>query len=159
MRRLLMSACVFLMTNWATFADDNADSNKAKFTHHTGHFEKNNSGLKGDVSVLLIHNNVEFEKVFGTVPPLRGSNNNPIPNDAFKDHVIFAVITRAAAITEYSDISVAEKDSVWTVKFQSVTGAPGTANFASPLILRVPAGKITRVIFEANGKQIGEIKE
>jgi len=35
---------------------------------------------------------------------------------------------------------------------------PGTATFASPLVVAVPKGKITKVVFVENGKEIGSAK-
>lgn len=140
-----------------------ADEKKPpEFTAHTGHFEKNTAGLKGDVSLLLLTDEDAFGKVFGTVPPagLGGGvrKNNPVTKEVFEKNVVAAVIRRGKAITTYTEVSTKTDGETLTVSFKSEAGKEGTATFASPLIVALPKGKITRVVFVENGKEIGTAK-
>ena len=62
------------------------------------------------------------------------------------------------AITTYTEVSTKTDGDTLTVTFKSEAGKPGTANFASPLVVAVPKGKIAKVVFVENGKEIGTAK-
>jgi hypothetical protein len=148
---------VLLLLAGPAFADDK----KPEFTVHTGHFEKNTSGLKGDASFLLYKDAAEFEKVFGTVPPAglgAGRKSNPVTKEVLDKMMVVAVIKRGKAITTYTEVSATADGETLTVKYTAETGAPGTATFASPLVVAVPKGKITKVVFVENGKEVGTAK-
>jgi len=132
-----------------------------EFIRHLGHFEKNNSGLKGDVSQLVFGDAEAFGKVFAPVPPLMGKGNNkpnPVKMDAFEKSIVVATITRASAVTTYSDVSTKVADGTLIVTYTATIGPPGTATFASPLILSVPKDGIKRVVFATNGKESAPIE-
>jgi len=121
----------------------------------SGHFEKNDSGLKGDASFLILRDLESFEKVFGTVPPSGGRKANPVTKADFEKGAVVAVITRAAATTAYGELKSDREGGTFTLHYKSVTGPAGTANFASPLIVVVPKEKLKRAVFIANGKEAG----
>jgi hypothetical protein len=128
---------------------------------HIGHFERNNSGLKGDVSWLVFIDAEAFGKVFAPVPPLMGKGNNkpnPVKPDAFDKNLVVAVVTRANAPTMYSDISAKLNEGTLIVTYTAATDPPGTATFASPLILSVPKDGIKRIVFATNGKDSAPIE-
>jgi len=135
-----------------------AEDKPAEITVRTGHFEKNNSGLKGDTSFLILRDLEAFEKVFGTVPPLGNKKNNPVTKADFEKNAVVAVITRAAAITTYREVTGATQDGKLTLKYKSVTGPAGTANFASPLIVLIPKDGLKEAVFIANGTEAGTAK-
>lgn len=159
-RRLL--AALFLLAP-AAFAEDKKEEKKdPEFVVHSGHFEKNNAGLKDEPSLLLLTDADAFEKIFGTVPPAGigggGRKNNPVTKDTFDKELVAAVIKRGKAITTYTEVSTKTDGETLNVTFKSETGKPGTANFASPLIVTVPKGKVKKVVFVENGKEIGSAK-
>jgi hypothetical protein len=132
------------------------DGKPVEFVRHTGHFEKNNSGLQGDVSRLVFTDADAFGKVFAPVPPLmgKGANKpNPVKADTFEKSLVVAVVTRANAPTIYSDIAAKVADGVLIVSYKAVTDPPSTAIFASPLIISVPKDGIKKVVFVTNGKE------
>jgi hypothetical protein len=157
MSRLLPVALLLLTP--VAFAEDKKEPD---FNVHTGHFEKNTSGLKDEPSLLLLGDDDAFGKVFGTVPPagLGGGvrKNNPVTKDLFEKQLVAAVIKRGKAITTYTEVGTKTDGETLTVTFKSEEGKPGTATFASPLIVAVPKGKITKVVFVENGKEIGSAK-
>jgi hypothetical protein len=159
MNRLLVT--LFALTAFAAVgraADEPAKGLSAPT--RTGHFEKNTSGLKGETSFLVLRDIDSFEKVFGTVPPLGGKKANPVTKELFEKGVVVAVITRAAAVTTYSDptILIDTENSTVKLSYKSVTGPPGTATFASPLIVMVPKEKMNGAVFFDNGKEVGSAK-
>ncbi len=151
LRRLVLA----LLLASVAVAEDKKDP---EFVVHSGHFEKNNSGLKDEPSLLLLKDADEFDKVFGTVPPVGlgggGKKNNPVSKDMFEKDVVAAIIRRGNAITTYTEVSTKADGETLTVTFKSETGKASTATFASPLIVSVPKGKITKVVFVENGKEL-----
>jgi hypothetical protein len=125
------------------------------FTVHTGQFEKNSSGLSGDASFLLFTSVETFGKVFGTVPPVGVRKPSPVPAGAFGKNAVAAVIRRGKAVVTYTDVSVKIDGDTATVKYSTEAGTPGTATFASPLVVSFPKGAVTKVVFVENGKEVG----
>jgi hypothetical protein len=126
-----------------------------EFTLHSGHFESNKSGLKGDSSYLHIKDQLGFDKIFGTVPPLGAKKHNWVPKGTFEKSAIVAVIKRGTSTFTYSDVSVTLDGTTLKVSYKAVGGQPSTANFATPLILSVPKDKFKKVVFIENGKEAG----
>lgn len=159
MIRLMLLAVPLTLGLLAATSAEEAKEQKLTVTSYTGHFEKNNSGLTGEKSFLVLPTQAAFEKVFGTVPPLMGANKfNRLPAGVFEKDAVVAVITRANAVTEYSDVSVTLEGKKLTVSYKARTGPAGTAQFASPLILGLPKEKFNEVVFIENGKKVGEAK-
>ncbi len=125
------------------------------FTVHTGHFEKNSSGLSGDASFLLFTSAEAFDKVFGTVPPVGVRKPSPVNTGAFDKTVVAAVVRRGKAVVTYTEVSVKIDGDTATVKYSSEAGTPGTATFASPLVVSLPKASVTKVVFVENGKEVG----
>lgn len=125
---------------------------------YSGHFEKNTSGLKGDVSHLVFTDAESFGRVFGSVPPLGAKKHKWVSADVFEKNVVVAAITRGTSPAIYSDISTTLSGTTLTVRYKSALAAPTTATFASPLILSVPKDEIKTVVFAANGKETAPIE-
>ena len=163
MRRLiaLLIATVFAAT---VHAEDKPKGEKLDIGTFGGHFEKNNSGLKGDSSFLLIPDYDQFEKLFGTVPPAGIGPNagkrkvTPVTKATFENFVVAGVVKRGTAVTTYSDVAAYLDGDTVTVTYKAETGAPSTATFASPLFVAVPKEKVKKVIFIENGKEVGTAK-
>ncbi len=97
MPRRLFAALLLIAP--VSLADDKKDDKKDPvFVVHTGHFEKNTSGLKDEPSLMLLKDDDAFGKIFGAVPPagLGGGvrKNNPVTKDVFEANVVAAVIKR-----------------------------------------------------------------
>ena len=137
------------------YADDKAEAKGAKveFDVHTGHFEKNNSGLKGDASFLAFTDRPAFDKIFGVGATMK--KQNFVPRDAFDKKMVVAVIHRGKAIWTYKVEKVTADGDTLYVQYEATPGKEGTATYASPLIVSVDKGKYTSVVFIENGKKAG----
>lgn len=131
-----------------------ADVKELTATRYTGHFERNDSGLKGEASFLSFADLASFEKVFGSAFMPKSTF---VKKDTFDTHVVVAVIHRGTKPWEYTVDKVSADDGVLTVKYTATAkDAGGTATFASPLILSVEKGKYRSVVFIENGKEVGQ---
>ena len=144
----------------SSFNEDKPKEKEPEFAVQTGHFEKNNSGLKGDSSFLMMKDFDAFEKVFGTVPPLMGGGrkSNPVKKETFEKNLVAAVIKRGTSVTTYTEVGIKVDGETLTVSYKAEVGPASTATFASPLIVAVPMGKISKIAFVENGKEAGTAK-
>jgi hypothetical protein len=135
---------------------DGAKNAKVEFDVHTGHFEKNSSGLKGDASYLAMTEKAGFDAVFGSAAVM-GKKFNWVPKDAFEKKLVVAVIKRGDTQVDYKVEQVTTGDGTLYVQYTATAkgNAGGTAKFASPLIVSVDKGKYTTVEFIENGKKAG----
>jgi hypothetical protein len=141
---------------------DEARGQKVAFAVHSGYFEKNNAGLKGESSHLALAGKKEFDKVFG-VAFVVGAKQNFLPPGAFDTKLVAAVIKRGPDLWTYTVEKVAEDKGTLYVQYKATKrrGGKGTARYASPLILSVGRDRLTRVLFIENGQKAGtaEVKK
>jgi hypothetical protein len=125
---------------------------------YDGHFESNQSGLKGDNSVVAFADAGSFRKVFGTVPPLMGPRARKLAVKAedFETDQVAAVIKRGDRTWSYKVEKVTARQGTLTVRYTATPSAPSTARFACPLIISVPKNNYTAVTFIEEGKEIGK---
>ena len=156
MIRLALLAIPLACLSLSARAADEPKGEKIEYTTYPDYFEKNNSGLKGDVSFVAFTDKDAFAKVFSLRPPLMGGKKSvPLPEKVFEKQVVFSVIKRGNAITTYTVEKVtADGDTIY-VQYKSTAGAAGTATFASPLVVAADKGKAKQVVFIENGKNVG----
>jgi hypothetical protein len=132
---------------------------KVEFTQHAnGYFEKNNAGLKGDLSTLAITDAKTFDSIFG-IGRVMGPMPNFLPEDAFDKKMVVAVIKRGNAFYQYKVDSLTTSDDALYLKYTATgNGAGGTATFASPLILSLDKGKYKSVVFFEGDKKVGKVE-
>lgn len=158
MTRFTLFAALLAFLTCSAHAADEPKGDKVEFSLHGGHFEKNNAGLKGDQSFLLLTTREGFDKIFGA-GFVMGKKPNVVPKDAFDKNVVVATIKRGNAVTNYEVEKVTlDKDGTLYVQYKATTNPAnpaGTATFASPLIISVPKDKVKKVTFIENGKTVG----
>jgi hypothetical protein len=121
---------------------------------HTGYFESNKSGLKGDVSFLVFTDAKLFNEVFGKARTM-GAKPNYLEDSAFDKKAVVATIQRGNKIVTYKvDKVTADGDTLY-VAYTSTAKDGGTAKYASPLIVSFDKEKYKTVVFIENGKKVG----
>jgi hypothetical protein len=156
MRKALLLALAFGLP--AAIAADEAKGKPVEAQVHSGYFEKNNAGLKGEASYLAFTDKDAFDKIFGTAVVM-GKKPNFLAKDAFDNKLVVAVIKRGDAVTEYDVEKVTADNGKLYVQYKAKTkGSGGTARYASPLIVSVDRGKYNEVEFIENGKKVGSAK-
>lgn|SRR5262249_61957280 len=152
MRTLAMIVAFLLAT--AARAEDK----KVDHTVHSGYAESNKSGLKGASSHIVVTDHATFDKTF--ISPFRpGKKPVLVPKGTFPKKFVVAVITRGKTIYEYSDVKVTADGATLKVAYKvKPVGNPGSARFASPLVISLDKGKYKTVVFDANGKEAAKVK-
>ncbi len=154
MCKLLLTVPVLLLALPILAEEKPAKGDKVDYQVYTPYFEKNTSGLKGDVSYLAVTNRKGFDALFGVARTM-GPRPEFLPADAFEKKMVVGVIKRGNAITTYKVDGVTAADGVLRVSYTATTGKPGSARFASPLVIAVPRGACKSVEFVENGKKVG----
>jgi len=161
MNKLLRFTVPFLLAGIAGLAlaadkdKEEAKGDKLEFKVQSGYFEKNNSGLKGDESLLAFTDQKSFDQVFG-VGFTMGKKPDVLPKDAFDSKLVVAVIRRGDAPSTYKvDKVTADGDTLYLQYDATSKKGDGSAKFASPLIVSVDKGKYKTVVFLENGKKVG----
>lgn len=124
-----------------------------EFTVHSDYFERNDSGLTGAVSYLVIEDRRTFDALFGLAVTM-GSKPNILSGDAFDSKVVVALIKRGGEFWDYMVESVTEEKGVLTVRYKAISGDGKGARFASPLIISVPKASFREVVFVEGGKEV-----
>ena len=120
--------------------------------YDSSYFEKNNSGLGGERSYLVLTDQAQFDRVFGAAA--RMGNNAFLPAGAFENKIVIAAIKRGT-MRRYSDVEVTEENGVLLVSYTAADSRPGTATYRVPLILAVDKGAYVGVVFMENGERVG----
>ncbi|HUQ33783.1 MAG TPA: hypothetical protein VM095_16805 [Pyrinomonadaceae bacterium] len=126
------------------------------YHQYESYFEKNNSGLKGTVSYLVITRQREFDRIFGAAAT--ATNNDFLPEGAFKTRLVVATIKRGNSIREYKVKQVTANKGKLFVWYDTEDRSQGDATYSSPLILSVAKGNYREVVFMENGKRAGAVR-
>ncbi|MFM8221067.1 MAG: hypothetical protein ACKOJF_19315 [Planctomycetaceae bacterium] len=134
-----------------------ADPVAVPFTTHSGHFERNDSGLKGEVSSLVVETAAEFEQRFGVAAVMRQKQNFVKP-ELFAKRRVCAVIHRGKEPWGYEVKSVTQVGDVVEVRYQATKQASsGTATFASPLIVSFDRTSARQLRLIENNKELATL--
>jgi hypothetical protein len=150
---------VVLWSIASSVADDKTDGDKVSHEiYQRPYFEKNNSGLKGDRSHLVLKSNDDLDRYFG-VGFVMNNNGKTVPKNSFETNIVIAMITRGKTTFEYKINSITRKEGVVTVTYATIAqGKEGSAQFASPILISIPKEKITKIIFQEKDQKPVEIE-
>jgi hypothetical protein len=140
-------------------AADEAKGEKVAFVAYPDYFEKNTSGLTGDNSYEAFGTEEAFAKVFGLRPPLMGGKKSvPVPAADFGTKAVVAAVKRGDAPVAYTVEKVTADGDTLYLQYKAEAGRPGTARFASPLVVAADRGKAKKVAFVENGKTVATVE-
>jgi hypothetical protein len=149
---------LLLVVGWQVHSALAADATKPKgtklpFDTYSGYFVSNKFEPKAAESFVVIHDQEQFDKVFG-VAFVMGDKSHRLAKDAFKSNVVLAAIKRGKALWEYCVTGAPETNGVVELRYTSTSKKSDSATFACPLIVSIPKGKYTAVQFVENKKPI-----
>ncbi len=128
-----------------------------EFVRHSGHFEKRDSGLKGEPSFAVFTDRKSFDAVFGVAATM-GSKAKFVPKDAFDTKIVVATIQRGNKVVEYQVEKATVEGGTLTLAYKTTSKDAAGATFASPLIVSVDKGTIAKVVFVDDGKVVGKVE-
>lgn len=157
MKRILyLLALMTLLSAAPASAQEGGEGRAVDFQRYDGsYFEKNNTGLQGEKSYLVLTDQQQFDKIFG--PATRMGKNNFLPRDTFESKIIVTTIKRGT-MRRYSDITVTERGRALVVSYTVEDDKPGSGSYRVPLILAVAKGRYRVVVFMENGERAGAVR-
>lgn len=126
------------------------------FNAYSGYFVSNQFQPDAEQSFLLIHDQAEFDKVFGAAVVMRDKAHR-LPVHAFDAQIVAVAIERGDSLCTYKIQSVTKQDAVVSVRYSTEHGQSDTARYACPLIVSIPKGEYEAIQFINNGKMEKEI--
>lgn len=154
-RWVVLSVCLIV---FPTLAQADAKPVAVAYSVHSGYFERNDSGLKGSASYLVIEDRSSFDKLFGVAFTM-GPKPKVLPENAFESKRVVAVIKRGGEVWDYKVESIVLENGVLTVRYTAQSHDGGGAQFASPLIVSIPKEPFRQVVFIEGGKQVGTVQQ
>jgi len=134
-----------------------AEPAKVTFDTYGGYFVSNKFEPDAAKSFVVIHDQEQFNKVFGAGFVMRDKHHR-LPKDAFKSLMVFALIKRGNALVEYKVEGVTETKGVVELRYTTTDKKSDTATFACPLIVSIPKGEDTAIQFVENGKEVKKME-
>jgi hypothetical protein len=144
-----MIGVVFVVPAFAQKAGAESDVN---FQRYDSYFARNDTGLKGRTSYLVLTSQAKFDKIFHPAPTM--GQNNFLPEKTFDTKVVVATIMRGKSLRTYDVSKVTAKNGRLYVWYTVKDSKPGGATYQSPLILAVDRGHYSHVVFMQDGKRV-----
>lgn len=131
------------------------------WVRHEGHFERNDSGLKGAKSFLVLDNLEKFESIFGVAALGLGPTRkqNFVANETFEERMVLAAIYRGTSEPNISDINIRLENETLVIRYKLKPGRDAGFAMNVPLILSIPQQKYQKIEFYENGKLVSTLPE
>jgi hypothetical protein len=157
MRQILcIVGMVTLMFAARSSAQERGQERQVDFQRYESYFEKNDSGLAGKTSYLVITNQARFDAIFHPAPVM--GQNAFLPDKAFDTKLVIATITRGNFLRKYEVTKMAAKNGALYVWYTFTDAQPSGARFNSPLILSVDKGDYSRVVFVEKNRGLRTVR-
>jgi len=154
MRPLCITLFAVLVATSTGFSGDN----KVAFeVYAKGYFVKNNAPLPGNPAFLVLQDKKAFEQIFG-FGAVMGAKPKLVDEKLFEANVVVTVIKSGATLWKYEVAQVARDKKQLIVKYTASGTESPSAKFNSSLIVSVPRGEYTEIVFVENGKEAGKVE-
>jgi hypothetical protein len=121
-----------------------------------GYFVKNKAPLPGNPAYLVLQDKKAFDEIFG-VGVVMGAKPKFVGAKLFDGNLIISVIKAGNSITTYEVEQVRRDKGKLVVQYKAMDKGATSAQFRSPLIVSVPRGDYTEVVFLENGKEANKV--
>ena len=143
--------CFLSVLGWLGASALAAEGTKLAFDTYSGYFVSNKFEPDAAQSFLVIHDQKQFDMVFG-VAMVMDDKSHRLPKNAFKSNLVLAAVKRGNALWEFKTESVTLNHGVVTLRYTATSTKSESATFACPLIVSIPQGDYTAVRFVENKK-------
>ncbi len=145
-------ALSFCLLNWPGLEQEQEMTIETRI--QLGYFERNDSGLGGPISFLILEDEPGFERIFHPAAVM-GQRQQFLKPEDFQTRTVLAVVKRGGMLWNYSPQRMTHNGRTITFRYNAVAEDAGGATFASPLIVSIPKQHFNTVIFVENGKEVG----
>jgi|HubBroStandDraft_6_1064221.scaffolds.fasta_scaffold18025_3 hypothetical protein len=141
----------------SAFTQTGAPEPDVDFKRYDSYFERNDSGLKGETSYLVITNRAQFDAVFGGAATMSTTKDSFLPDRAFDGKIVVATIRRGDYVRKYDVTKVNASEGNLYVWYKVTDGKKGSATYYSPLILTVEKSNYSKIVFMEDGKKVAAV--
>ncbi|HZZ78595.1 MAG TPA: hypothetical protein VFE62_08755 [Gemmataceae bacterium] len=121
-----------------------------------GYFVKNTAKLPGNPAFLILPDKKAYDEIFG-IGFVMGAKPKLVTDKLFDKNVIVTLIKSGNTIWKYEVDSVRLDKARLVVRYTAKGKESASAKFNSPLILSVPRGEYTEVVFMEGDKEAGKV--
>jgi hypothetical protein len=121
-----------------------------------GYFVKNTVKLPTNPAFLVLQDKKAYDEIFG-VGFVMGAKPTLVTDKLFDKSVVVTVIKSGDTPWKYEVEKVRIDKKQLVVQYKATGKANPDAKFNSPLIVSVPRGEYSEVIFVEGGKEVGKV--
>jgi hypothetical protein len=155
MRRLGWSVAFLVFASMPISAGEKKADKLTFEVYARGYFVKNNASLPGNPAYLLLQDKKTFDQIFG-IGFVMGPRPKLVDDKLFEKNLIATVIKSGKTLWKYEVEEVRLDKQRMIVQYKATGEESATATFNSPLIISVPRGEYTEIVFVENGKEVGK---
>jgi hypothetical protein len=162
MRIICSALAMFVLAVYPAFsgekkADGDKKADGVPFeVYAKGYFVKNNAMLPGNPAYLLLSDKASFDKIFG-VGVVMGQRPKFVDDKLFEKNLIATVIKSGNTLWTFKVDDVRADKGKLVVNYKATGEKNEGATFNSHLILSLPRGELTEIVFMENGKEAGKL--
>jgi hypothetical protein len=153
--RFLLPALGLLAMSTLPSSGHEEKGKKVAFEEYHRYFVKNTVKLTDNAGFFVAQDKKEFDEIFN-IGFTMGKKPKLVDDKLFETHTIVAAVKSGSTLWKYEveDVRLDKKQLIVQYK---TSGKESTAKVAVPLILAVPRGEFTEVVFIENGKEVGKV--
>lgn len=153
--RCLMAALgLLLCASWPISSGEKKEDKIAFEVYAKGYFVKNTVKLTDNQALFVLRDKTAFEQIFG-FGRVMGAKPKLVDEKLFEGNLIVTVIKSGNTLWKY-EVEKVRADKKQLIVQYTVMGKETTAKFTVPLIVSVPRGDYSEVVFIENGKEAGK---
>jgi hypothetical protein len=153
--RSLIAALAFLLcASWPISPGEKKAGKIAFEVYAKPYFVKNNVKLPDNPAFFVLQDKKAFDQIFG-IGFVMGPKPKLVDEKHFEANLIVTVIKSGNTLWKY-EVEKVHVDKKQLIVQYTANGKESTAKFTVPLIVSVPRGDYTEVIFIENGKEAGK---
>src|SRR5262249_11003145 len=143
-----------LCASWPISSGEKKAGRIAFEVYAKGYFVKNTVKVTDNQAFFVLHDKTAFDQIFG-VARVMGAQPKLMDEKHFEASLVVTVIEAGNTLWNY-DVEKVHMDKKQLIVQYTANGKERTAKFTVPLIVSVPRGDYTEVIFIENGKEAGK---
>ena len=146
---------LFILAALPTVAGEKKKDEIAFEVYAKGYFVKNNAKLPGNPAYLVLQDKKAFDEIFG-VGVVMGARPKFVDDKLFDKNLLAVVVKSGNVPWKYEVEKVRVDKKQLIIEYKATGKESATAKFASPLIVSVPRGEYSEIVFIENGKEAGK---
>jgi hypothetical protein len=154
LRCLIAALGLLLCASWPVASGEKKADKIAFEVYAKGYFVKNTVKLPDNQALFVLQDKTAFEQIFG-FGRVMGAKPKLVDEKLFEGNLIVTIIKSGNTLWKYEVEKVRVDKNQLIVQYTAM-GKESTAKFTVPLIVSVPRGEYTEVVFIENGKEAGK---